>query len=1789
MLTERSTTVRSNPVRNRADWEAQRAAAAADPGRFHGDIARREIHWYDPALRAWLTWDDAAGAWTGWDASTGAPVREPYPAGWEPWRQAFDGSDPPFYRWFAGGLTNACFNEVDRHVLAGHGDEIAFHFEGDRWDPSASAGRGGPVVQAAIPRRRLLLETVKAALVLRRLGLGRGDRIALNLPNIPEQIFYTEAAKRLGILYTPVFGGFSDKTLSDRLHNAGARVVITADGAWRSAQVVPFKPVYTDPALDRYVPVTVALALVERVLAAALPAAAAAAVLDALRADLAGEITVERADVMRGVGRGLAAVADLAAPQKAAVRTAVAGALVETPPRVEAVIVVRHTRQECNFRPERDRWSHELLAAAEAELLTALGGAAAADLDALPDAAFAAALARVCPCEPLDAEWPLFIIYTSGSTGKPKGVVHVHGGYLAGIAQTMKVAFDAVPGRDVIYVVADPGWITGQSYMIAAALATRVSSIICEGAPLFPTAGRFASIIERYGATIFKAGVTFLKSVMADPANAEDVARYDCSSLRVATFCAEPVSPAVQEFGMSAVCPTYSNSYWATEHGGIVWTHFYGNADFPLRPDAHTYPLPWVFGDVWTAAPDGSHRPAADGEKGEIVITRPYPYLARCIWGDAANLGSPHWRGDRQRYIQTYWDRWPGTWTYTQGDFAIRHAGGGFSLHGRSDDVINVSGHRLGTEEIEGAILRDRQHPDSPVGNCVVVGAPHREKGLTPVAFVQTAPGRRLGEDDRRRLADLVRQEKGAVAVPSDFIEVSAFPETRSGKYMRRFLVNLINREPLGDTSTLRNPESLAAIGRQVAAWHARQARGERQRRFEAYRYVRVEYEPVGSALIAIVSVANPPVNALSERVLDELGLAVEHLARRDEVGAIVFTGEGTRAFVAGADVRQLLAEMATVQDVLPLAHKAHALFARIAGLDKPALAAVGGVALGGGCELALACHYRLAEPHAVLGQPEINLNLLPGYGGTQRLPRLVGLAAAVEIILGGRQVDALAALALGLVDQVCRVGDVRSAAVALARRHLTSGDVPLAAALARRDDPLSTAPRGAVDWAGDGPVPGLGARVRALLAQAAWAGPGRLAAAQRALAAIAHGWGHGLAAGCRYEAELFAACVVDPVGGRQGIRDFLDRQSRPLPLRRSPAAIAAGSGAAVALERRGELLPVGAPFFPGSTPIPTWQYAWAAVKDPATGAPRHGDPAQAEQLVVVPVPQPGPNEVLLYVLASEVNFNDIWALTGIPVSPFDSHDQDWHVTGSGGIGLVAAVGSEVKRAGAVAVGDLACVYSGQSDLLSPLAGEDPLQTGFRIQGYETPDGSHQQWLLVQAPQVHPKPPDLTLAAAGSYILNLGTVYRALFRTLAAAPGQTLFVEGAATGTGLEATRAAAGSGLTVVGLVSSAARAEAARAAGAAGALQRSDPHFAHLFTRVPADPGQWAAWEAAGEELCAEFRRQAGGRLADHALSHAGETAFPRSFQLLAPGGTLAFYGASSGYHFTFLGKPGAAAPAVMLRRAGLRAGEAVLIYYGPAAAAAVADPAGLEAIEAAREAGARIAVACYTEAQREFVLSLGWGEALRGAISLEGLHRRQGDLFAWPQTMPDLPDPRRETEAFRLAVRRFTEQTFKSFAAAVGEVLHSSGNPRGYPDLVVERAGHDALAVSTMLVRPFTGRVVYAEEMGGQRYSFYAPQVWMRRRRIYMPTAQIFGTHLCNAAEVVRMNEAVSGGLLAVTEPVAVPFAELPAAHQAMWENRHAGGSYVVLLALPEAGLKTKEELLAAWAAGENLPGD
>ena len=1785
-----------------ADDEAQqRRTALEDPGAYHGAIAASELHWYDAESGRWLIRvpgpvEPGDAAWHGFDAETGDAVDgSNRSADWTPWQRAFDDTDAPFYRWFAGAQTNACFNEVDRHVLAGRGAHEAFVFEGDRWDPSRNGGRGGPVVERSIRYRDLLLETVLRAEVLAGLGLTRGDRVAFNLPNIPEQLFYTEAAKRLGIIYTPVFGGFSAKTLSDRIFDAGAKVVVTADGGYRNAEVVSYKETYTDPALDNFIPLRSALAALDEVLVELDLGALADTLREAVTQGLAGEITVERSDVMRELGRALAEAADLPPERTAAIRTTVARRLADVRHAVEQVVVVRYTGQEI-VEQTRDRWSDDLVAEAAERVLARAREAGfdvtdVDDLQALDDSTLWRALSASHPARFFVNDTATTVIYTSGSTGKPKGVVHTHGGWLSGISHTLRTVFGADPD-DRLYVIADPGWITGQSYLIAAPLAFGMTSIVHEGSPLFPHAGRFSSIVERQRATLFKAGSTFLKAVMTDPASTGDMASFDMSGLKAATFCAEPVSPAVQQFAMDRVCAHYINSYWATEHGGIVFSCPWGGFK-PLAADAKTWALPWIDAEVRVAETIDEHGRATDwrvaepGEKGELVIKRPYPYLARTLWGDGERLGSPEWRGDLDRFRAVYFERWADGLAYTQGDYARAHEDGAFTLHGRSDDVINVSGHRIGTEEIEGAILRDKVlRPESPLGNAVVVGAPHDEKGETPVAFVIAAPEKKLTDDDLDRLKGLVRSEKGVTAVPSDFLVVSAFPETRSGKYMRRTLRAILLDEPLGDTSTLRNPEVVDEIRQTVAEWRAFGRLADARDIVRTHRYLRVETHRLAAGRsVALLTIDHPPVNSLNERALDELHTVLQHLKQRDEIAAVVVTGAGS-AFVAGADVKELLdvGEAGEIEPARTPPNAAHAAFATLEELGKPVIAAVNGPALGGGCEFVLACGYVIADLHARFGQPEINLNLLPGYGGTQRLPRRLtarrgedGLVDAARLILGGRSVDADEALALGLADEV--VGHEADGPVAVAMQRIRDGldgRGPLVDAMAARRTALA---------AREAPLPWSDAlldhpRLAPTLAQAR-AG-GRTRPVERILDALALGAREGQSAGLKHEAELFAQAVCDPECGPPGIRAFLERRSAPLPLKHVDVPPDADGETRSRLESEGRLLPLDAPFFPGVTPVPDYQYGMGVIKDRTTARPAHGDPEAAERLLVFETPEPGPNEALVYVLASEVNFNDIWAITGIPVSPFDARDADLQVTGSGGVALIARLGEELVREGRLSVGQLVTIYSGQSELLSPDQGLDPMAADFHIQGYEINDGSHAQFLVVQGPQLHPKLPGLTIEEAAASGLTQGTIHRALFRTLDIQPDRRLFVEGAATGTGLECLRTSRRAGLSVVGMVSSEERAERVRRFGG-GSVNRKDPRFAGIFTPVPDDPGDWEDWERAGRPYLDEVEEQAGGPI-DYVVSHAGERAFSRSFQLLGRGGVLTFFGATSGYRFSFMGKPGRETPDAMLARAGLRAGKSLLVMYGPGAEDGIVDPVAVEAIEVGCARGARVAVLADTVAQREFVTSLGFGAQLSGVVSLEEIQRRLGREFDPPGPLERMPDPFRESAAFKEAVRRFSDRTLKPIGSAVGPLLRNTLDRRGLPDVVFERRDRDGLALATSLVKPTVGAVVYAEELAGRRFSFYAPQVWMRQRRILMPTAEIRGTHLNTAREYAEVQERIAAGMIDIVEPVPVPLTDLPSAHQAMWENRHAGATYVAVHGLPRAGLKTRDELYRAWALRE-----
>jgi acrylyl-CoA reductase (NADPH)/3-hydroxypropionyl-CoA dehydratase/3-hydroxypropionyl-CoA synthetase len=593
--------------------------------------------------------------------------------------------------------------------------------------------------------------------------------------------------------------------------------------------------------------------------------------------------------------------------------------------------------------------------------------------------------------------------------------------------------------------------------------------------------------------------------------------------------------------------------------------------------------------------------------------------------------------------------------------------------------------------------------------------------------------------------------------------------------------------------------------------------------------------------------------------------------------------------------------------------------------------------------------------------------------------------------------------------------------------------------------------------------------------------------------------------------------------------------------------------------------LPLGAPFRPGLDPLPKRQHAWAVIKD-SLGRPAHDEPRAALRRVTIPVPRPAPHEAIGYVLYAGLTYNTLFAARGVPISVFDLHDRDRHVPGSGAVVLVAALGGEAARQARLKTGELRVLYPGVSDLLSPRAGEDPMHADFKIQGYETPDGSFCQFVRCQAPQLLAHSERLTLPEGSSYMLDLETVAKALFDVARVGVDEHVFVEGAAGGTGLYAVACAVLRGARVTGLVSTEDKGRLVLSRGAAAFVNRKDPALAGAFTPVPLEPAERAAWTAAGRKLGEVVRAANGGAPIDVVVSSVGRELFPRMIDLLGPGGRLVFYGATSGYTLTFLGKPGAAPAVEMLRRAGLRPTHGVLVYWrGPG------DAVGADAVGAALRVGARVVVATRSDADAAGVRA---AHRVHGVVSVETLARTAG--LRWPETMPDY-------DADADGFRAYQDATLKPFGQAVGRLLAAPDNPRGNPDVIVERAGQDTLGVSTFLVRPFTGVVVYLEGTADDRLSFYAPNVWMHQKRVLLPNFAILGSHLSNAHQAEEVVRLLDGGALAIHSPVVHGWDELAEAHQAIHENRHAGTLTVRVGATAALdGARTARQVYEAWGS-------
>jgi acetyl-CoA synthetase len=563
--------------------------------------------------------------------------------------------DAPDAKWFDGGALNASFNCLDRHVLAGKGDVVALHWEGEPGDTRT------------ITYAQLLDEVQRFANVLKGLGVVTGDRVNIYLPMIPEAVVAMLACARIGAAHSVVFGGFSAQSLADRINDAQAKVLVTADGGWRRGEVFPLK-----------------------------------------------------------------AHADIS---------------LESTPSIKHVVVVRRGGNEVVMQSGRDHWYHELIAQASA----------------------------TCVAEPMDAEQLLFLLYTSGTTGKPKGIMHTTGGYLTQVAYTFKYVFDHQPGRDVYWCTADVGWVTGHSYIVYGPLLNGATQVMYEGVPNYPANDRFWAIIERYGVTIFYTAPTAIRTFMKW--GVSEPAKHDLTSLRVIGSVGEPINPEAwmwyhEHIGGSR-CPIV-DTWWQTETGGIMIAPLPGVTT--TKPGSATHPLP----GVGAAIVDESGN-EVDRGGGYLVLTKPWPGMLRGIWGDP------------QRFVETYWSRFPGR--YFAGDGAKRDDDGYLWLLGRVDDVMNVSGHRISTTEVESALV---SHPS--VAEAAVVGAQDATTGQAIIAYVTLRGGETI---DEAVLRDHVAKEIGAIAKPKTIYFTPDLPKTRSGKIMRRLLRDVAEGRNLGDTTTL--------------------------------------------------------------------------------------------------------------------------------------------------------------------------------------------------------------------------------------------------------------------------------------------------------------------------------------------------------------------------------------------------------------------------------------------------------------------------------------------------------------------------------------------------------------------------------------------------------------------------------------------------------------------------------------------------------------------------------------------------------------------------------------------------------------------------------------------------------------------------------------------------------------------------------------------------------------------------------------------------------------------------
>ncbi|RZT83609.1 acetyl-CoA synthetase [Pseudonocardia sediminis] len=570
--------------------------------------------------------------------------------------------ETPFAKWFVGGQLNVAYNCVDRHVEEGNGDRVALYWEGE-------PGDSREITYADLKR-----EVSKAANALTELGIGKGDRVAIQMPMIPETAISMLACARIGAMHSVVFGGFSPGALKARIEDAECKLLITTDGQYRRGKPAPMKE-NTDEAV---------------------------------------------------VGT-----------------------------TIEHVLVVKRTDTDVPWTDGRDLWWHDTVGKASEEHTP----------------------------EAFDSEHPLFILYTSGTTGKPKGILHTSGGYLTQTAYTHNVVFDHKPGESVYWCTADVGWVTGHSYIVYGPMANGATSVMYEGTPNTPHEGRHWEIVQKYGVTIYYTAPTLIRTFMKW--GEQIPAEYDLSSLKVLGTVGEPINPEAWMWFREKIgaerCPIV-DTWWQTETGAMMIAPLPGVTE--TKPGSAMAALPGIAASVVDEQGNG----VGNGEGGYLVLDKPWPSMLRGIWGD------------NERYKDTYWSKFAEQGYYFAGDGAKYDDDGAIWLLGRVDDVMNVSGHRISTTEVESALV---SHPT--VAEAAVVGASDETTGQGIVAFVilRGSAAKDGGDDAIKALRDHVAKEIGPIAKPRQILVVEELPKTRSGKIMRRLLRDVAENRDVGDVSTL--------------------------------------------------------------------------------------------------------------------------------------------------------------------------------------------------------------------------------------------------------------------------------------------------------------------------------------------------------------------------------------------------------------------------------------------------------------------------------------------------------------------------------------------------------------------------------------------------------------------------------------------------------------------------------------------------------------------------------------------------------------------------------------------------------------------------------------------------------------------------------------------------------------------------------------------------------------------------------------------------------------------------